>query len=156
MATPATPSASENQLLACMSCGEQRNLVLDVRELSELLSHHEIRQYCSNCQTLTSWYGVEPDRRSGQQRRTSRHVRMELPIRVRSNAANLAFTEVTHTLNVSREGACFATHQPLREGMDVMVLVPYKEGEQLPETRGRVVRVEQKSDNWEVSVQFVR
>lgn len=155
MAMPATPSPAGSQTLACLTCAEQRSLILDRHELAGLLSNQQVRLFCSNCQTITSWSGVEPDRRSGQPRRTSRHVRMELPIRVRSNAPNLAFTEVTRTVN-ARDGACFSTRQPLKEGMEVMVLVPYKEGETLPETRARVVRVEKKSDDLEVAVEFIR
>lgn len=156
MSAPTTPTAAGSHTLACLSCADQRSLVLDQRELGELLNRQQIRLFCANCQSITAWTGVEPDRRQADSRRASRHVRLEMPIRVRASLPQLNFTEVTRTVNVSRDGACFTTRQALREGMEVNVLVPYVEGETLPETRGRVVRVEKKGDDWEVAVQFLR
>lgn len=156
MSAPTTPTVAGSHTLSCLSCADQRSLLLDQRELAELLSHQQIRLFCANCQSITAWAGVEPDRRQDEGRRTSPHVRMELPIRVRASLPQLSFTEVTRTLNVSRDGACFTTRQPLREGMEVNLLVPYVEGEALPETRARVVRVEKKGEDWEVAVQLLR
>ena len=156
MSAPPTPTVAGSQSLECLICGDQRSLVLDQRELAELLTHQQLRLFCANCQSITAWTGVERDRRGGAQRRASRHVRLELPIRVRASLPQLNFTEVTYTVNASRDCACFNTRQPLREGMEVNVLVPYVQGETLPETRARVVRVEKKGDDWEVAVQFLR
>src|SRR3972149_3766773 len=44
--------------------------------------------------------------------------------------------------------------QPLREGMEVFLLMPYHEGETLPEMRAKVVRVDKYGDVWEVGVEF--
>ncbi|OFV81905.1 MAG: hypothetical protein A3D93_01480 [Acidobacteria bacterium RIFCSPHIGHO2_12_FULL_67_30] len=154
MSMPATPLPAGGQLLACMNCGEQRTLPLDRSQLNELMSRQEVRLFCPDCHSLTSWSGVEPDRRNGTPRRAARRVRMELPIRVRCQSPQLSFNEVTHTLNASRDGACLVVHQPLREGMEVFLLMPYHEGETLPEMRAKVVRVDKYGDVWEVGVEF--
>ena len=156
MAEPATPFPAGSQLLACMNCGEQRPFPLDRNQLNELTSRQQVRLFCPDCHSLTTWSGVEPDRRSGQPRRTARRVRMELPLRVRSQSPQLSFNEITHTVNASRDGACFLVHHPLREGMEVFLLMPYHEGETLPETRAKVVRVDKYGDVWEVGVEFAQ
>lgn len=153
---PLTSQKASDVTLSCVNCADQRVVQLDSGQLSELLSKHQIRLFCANCQTLTSWCGVEPDRRTGQQRRAGRHVSLEVCLRVRSDAPELRFTEVTRTLNASPDGTCFTLGQSLRVGMTVQVLMPYEEGMmELPERRARVVRVEKKGDRWEVAVQFV-
>ena len=156
MSMPATPLPASGQLLSCMNCGEQRTFPLDRTQLNELMSRQEVRLFCAHCQSLTTWGGTEPDRRAGVPRRAARRVRMELPIRVRSQSPQLSFSEVTQTLNASRDGACFPVHQPLREGMEVFLLMPYHEGETLPEMRARVVRVEKNGELWEVGVEFLK
>lgn len=153
---PAAPLAAGTQVLACMNCGEQRSFQLDSRQLHELLSQQQVRLVCAHCQMPTTWTGVEPDRRSSPPRRAAQRVRMELPVRVRSDSPQLSFVEVTRTLNASREGACFLLHQPVREGMEVQVLMPYQEGDNLPETRAKVVRAEKFGDVWQVGVEFIR
>ena len=156
MSMPATPLPTGSQLLACMSCSEQRTFQLDRSQLNDLMSRQEVRLFCAHCQTLTTWAGAELDRRSGQPRRAARRVHMELPIRVRCQSPQLSCNEVTHTLNASRDGACLVVHQPLREGMEVFLLMPYHEGETLPEMRARVVRVEKSGEVWEVGVEYVK
>lgn len=156
MSVPPTRLPAGEQLLACMNCGDQRALQLDRAQLSDLLGRQQVRLFCANCQTLTTWAGVEPDRRSRTPRRAGRRVRMQLPIRVRSNSPQLSFVEVTRTLNASRDGACIVLHQPVREGMELQVLMPYSEGENLPETRAKVIRAEKFGDAWEVGVEFIR
>ena len=153
---PTTSPPAGDVTLSCLNCADQRVLKLDGAQLSELLTKQQIRLFCANCQSLTSWCGVEPDRRTGQQRRAGRHISMEVSLRVRSDASELRFTEVTHTRNGSPEGACFTLQRPLRQGMVVHITMPYEEGMmELPERRARVVRMEKKGDAWEVAVQFL-
>lgn len=156
MSTPATQSPAGSSTLACMNCGDQRTLQLDRGQLAELIRSQQLRLHCSHCQSLTSWSAVEADRRTEQPRRTSRRVRMELPIRVRAEAPNSPLTEVTRTVDLSRDGACFRFPQPLREGSEIFVRVPFDERDNLPETRARVVRSEQAEEGWLVAVEFVQ
>lgn len=141
--------------LSCMECGELVELKLTPNQLTELLAKPEIKLPCTPCQSVTQWVSTELDRRVTPRRSTNR-VKVEMPIRVRSEKPGDSFTEVDTTINASREGACFTTEHALSEGMEIFVLVPYTEGEDLPETRARIVRVEQKGDQYEVGVTFSR
>lgn len=153
---PLTSAPASTVTLACLNCADQRVLKLDGAQLSEFLNKQQIRLFCGNCQSLTSWCGVEPDRRTGQQRRVRRHLSMEVSLRVRSDAADLGFTEVTRTRNTSADGACFTLQRQLRQGMEVHITMPYEEGMmELPERRARVVRMEKNGDAWEIAVQFL-
>lgn len=141
--------------LSCMECGEQVELKLSPDQLTELLSKPEIKLPCTTCSSVTLWFSTELDRRVTPRRTISR-VKIEMPIRVRSENPGDSFTEVNSTINASRDGACFTTEHALSEGMEIFVLLPYTEGDDLPETRARIIRVEQKGDKYEVGVEFRR
>lgn len=145
-------------MLACAGCGERRHVSLDRFQQIELYQNQQIRQLCPHCQQMTSWYAVEPDRRSGNDRRCSRHVKMELPIKVRSTAAGNSFTEVTQTVDVARDGCQFVTQRALPEGMQLFLVMPYNgpSDDELPETRAEVIRVEDQGGMNLVAVRFLR
>ena len=154
MPTPA--NLSRGVLLACVTCGNQQTFDLDVFQISDLQRHDQLRFYCAACGGLTSWSGVQADRRSGVERRTCRHTLIFLPIRVRCDLPTLRFTEVTHTLTASRKGASFTTHHSLSEGMTVYLVMPYGEADSVSfEKQARVVRVEKKQAGFEVGVEFL-
>jgi hypothetical protein len=138
-----------------MDCGEQVELKLTPNQLTELLAKPEIKLPCTTCNAVTQWFSTELDRRVTP-RRSNNRVKVEMPIRVRSEKPGDSFTEVGTTLNASRDGACFTTKHALSEGMEVFVLLPYTEGEDLPETRARIIRVEQKDGQYEVGIEFRR
>ncbi|MFQ5926783.1 MAG: PilZ domain-containing protein [Terriglobia bacterium] len=158
MAAPPIPGSTPGALLACAQCGERHHFTLDRFQQLELYQKQQIRHVCPHCQELTTWYAVEPDRRKDVQRRSSRHVKMALAVRVRGEADNACFTEITQTLNVARDGCRFFTKKPLREGMHVFLVMPYHGAadDALPETRAEVIRVEELADGKAVAVRFVR
>lgn len=153
-----TGTSDSGTLLACSNCGERHHSNLDRFQQSELYQTHQVRQVCAHCQDITIWCAVEPDRRHSGDRRCSHHVNMALPVRVRSTATDLPFTEVTETLNVARDGCQFFTKKPLRVGMTVYLVMPYHGGadDALPETRAEVIRVEELADGKSVAVRFLR
>lgn len=150
-----TGQSSGGIVLSCITCGVQQPFALEPGQTDELIRNGELRLYCPNCRALTSWYGGQPDRRSGRDRRTSRHTRIQLPIQVRCTAPGHTFTEVTQTLTASRQGASFMSRHLMRENMVVYVTVPYREGESdVFEMRARVAWVEAREDGLEVGVEF--
>lgn len=153
---PLTSVSGSDLTLSCLNCADQRVMKLDGAQLSELLHKQQLRLFCGNCQSITAWCGVEPDRRTGQVRRAARHLAMDISLRVRADASDLRFTAVTRTRDTSPGGTCFALERPLRVGLTVYITMPYEEGMmELPERPARVVRMEKKGAAWEVAVQFV-
>ncbi len=151
-----TPGPSGSTVLACMTCETQQGVDLNPGQLAELFNKQQVRLYCPACQTSTTWYAVQPDRRSGQERRTTRHAHIDLPIRVRCDQPDMKFIEFTRTLTASRQGASFTSIHPLREGMVVLVIVPFREGDStILELQARVVRAEQKGNGCQVGVEFL-
>ncbi len=144
-------------LLGCATCGAEQSWELSFEQLNELVRNGQLRLLCPACRTMTTWYGLQPDRRAGSERRTSRHARIKLPIRVRCTCQESNFTEVTTTITASRQGASFISSHELHEGMTVDVIIPYSEGDpQALEMRARVVRVEPKGRVYEIGVQILR
>ena len=86
---------------------------------------------------------IRTERRGASQRRNKR-VALQLPMRVRVNAYDLHFEEVTKTVNVSRSGVYFISSSPYEEGTLAYVSLNYFQeiaGSNI-EQRGKVVRVE--------------
>jgi hypothetical protein len=152
-----TPSQeSDGVLLSCVVCGNHETFGLNAVDIGELQRQGQLRLYCDACRGFTTWVGVQKERRSETDRRTSRRTLMMLPIRVRCDLPALRFTEVTRTLTASRTGASFITHRALSEGMMVYVVMPYsKEDPALLERHARVVRVEKKESGFEVGIEFL-
>lgn len=148
---------SINLLLACSACDEQRKIILNQAMFDELGREGQIRIFCSVCGTGTLWNGVQTDRRSGFDRRSVPHARLELPIYVRCEHPPQQFAEVNTTLTASCKGASFFTRHALRQGMTISVVLPFKEGDPNPiESTARVAWLKQKGDGWEVGVEFRR
>ena len=155
MEAPTTSQPSGGVILACLNCADQRLFDLSPGQLADFFNNREVQLFCPNCQAYTTWSGLERARRPDKPRRTRHRVRVALPIRVRSDAPELRFTEVTRTLSASRDGACFYSRQPLRQGMVLYVQIPYEEVQTLPDTPARVVHVAETSDQSQVAVKFL-
>jgi hypothetical protein len=152
--TPSQPS--DGVLLSCVTCGNQETFGLNVVDIGQLQRQGQLRLYCDACRGFTTWIGVQKERRSGTDRRTSRRTLMMLPIRVRCELPALQFAEVTRTLTASRNGASFITHHALSEGMMLYVVMPYSEEDPaLLEEQARVERVEKKESGFEVGIEFL-
>ena len=89
MLTPIRPSAGT--LLARMTCGAEKRFELTPEQLSDLARNGQLKFSCPNCGTVTSWYGLELDRRTGHERRDSRHARIGMPIHLAGAKAFAAF-----------------------------------------------------------------
>jgi PilZ domain len=151
---PIHPNAKT--LVACMTCGTEKHFELTFEQLSDLIRNGQLKLFCPSCRTFASWYGLEPDRRAGTERRDSRHARIEMPIRVRCESPGLNFTEVTITKTASRHGASFTSTHELMEGMMLFVVVPYsKEDLAQLEMGARVVRVSPRGGEYEIGVEFL-
>lgn len=72
--------------------------------------------------------------------RARRRVTMDAPIRIRVDLPEAKWLDVTHTINVSRDGVSFLSEQPYKPHMDVFVCFPYT-GQGDMEQRATVVRV---------------
>jgi Tfp pilus assembly protein PilZ len=84
-------------------------------------------------------------------------VRMELPIRIRQIGPPRDSVEISHTLDVSRNGILFRTNEPYELNRNVWVTMPYQPNapNQDPEFPGSVVRVARQADGTaEIAVQF--
>lgn len=159
MVEPRTTSdVPGSNILACVSCGERRHFTLDNFQQAELFQRHETRIFCPHCQEVTTWYALDADRRGRPDRRDSRHIKLDLPVRLRCQERDCTFVEVTHTLNAARDGCLLYTQKPLRAGMYVYLIMPYHAGadDALPETRAEVMRVEEYSGGKAVAVRFLR
>ena len=108
-------------MLACMISGDEQRFDLHHVQLKELHMREQLRLFCRACQQVTSWTGVQPDRRSSPQ------PRIELPLRVRCELPGFNFTEVTRTLTASRKRASFVSRHALRQGQTIYVVMPYSE-----------------------------
>ena len=155
---PTTPGAPSTTILTCVSCGERRHFALDQFQQAGLFQRRETRLFCPHCQEVTTWYALESDRRGRTEQRSSRRVKLELPVRVRCQERDCSFVEVTHTLNVARNSCLFYTQKPLRIGMYVYLIMPYHDGAEdaLTETRAEVMRVEEHGESKAVAVRFLR
>lgn len=143
--------------LGCSECDERRSIVLNRGMFEELGRAGRVRVFCPICGTSTLWAGVQSDRRSGFDRRTIPQARLELPIHVRCEHPAQQFREVTTTLTASCKGASFRTHHELREGMNLSVILPFKDGDLNPiESRARVVWLNPKDNGWEVGIELLR
>jgi hypothetical protein len=153
---PGPDQLPRETLLACIACGTQQPFELNPTQMIELVRNGQLRLPCPACGTVTSWYGLEPDRRTGTNRRSSRHSRLQLRIRVRCSSPELVSTEVATTTSASLHGASFISSRRLTEGMVVHVILPYSEGDtESLERRARVVRVEPGNGVNEIAVQFL-
>jgi hypothetical protein len=138
---------------------------------ADTAAQHEMPLYCLRCGDATLWSSAEADRRtaeaeaeaggktpeeqrSGEDRRVIRRVRMNLAIRVRSEAPGQDFTVVGETINISRTGVLFQCQRLMPVGLHVLILMPYDPGEELPESKSRVVRCDQKGDDYFIALHF--
>ena len=93
----------------------------------------------------------------GRDLRVRSRVRMDLPVRVRQIGPPRDVTEVTHTLDVSRNGILFRTREMYDPRETVWVTMPYRPNAiaNEPEFPGSVVRMDRKPDGYtEVALQF--
>jgi len=143
--------------LACSECDERQSIVLNRGMFEELGREGRVSIFCPVCETSTQWTGVQSDRRSGFDRRTIPQARLKLPILVRCEHPAQQFTEATTTRTASCRGASFCTHHELRQGMNLSVILPFKEGDLNPiESRARVAWLNPKDNGWEVGIELLR
>lgn len=158
--------------LECMTCKEEQISLVATGPRADPEKTYEMTFYCLRCSDATLWSGTQADRRdreeagaegaddkrSGEEdRRNIRRVRMKLSIRVRSEAPGQDFTVVGDTVNISRTGVLFECQRMMVVGLHVMVLMPYEPGEDLPESKARVVRCDQQQDeNYYIALHFER
>jgi Tfp pilus assembly protein PilZ len=94
---------------------------------------------------------------SPSDQRVRTRVRLDLPARIRQIGPPRDLAEEVHTLDVSRNGLLFRTHERYDLGSVVWVMMPYnaKAIAPNPEFPARVVRIDRKPDGLaEVAVQF--
>ncbi len=155
--------------LSCMTCKEELVSMVALGPWADTSAQHDMPLYCLRCGDATLWSSAEADRRaaeaeaggktaeelrSGDDRRNIRRVRMKLPIRVRSEAPGQDFTVVGETINISRTGVLFQCQRLMPVGLHVLILMPYDPGENLPESKSRVVRCDQKESDYFVALHF--
>ena len=67
----------------------------------------------------------EPSRTGLKDKRRSRRVPVNLPVKVRGiNAQGVNFEEITHSIDVSSGGVLFLLKQPLSKGMSLQLSLP--------------------------------
>ena len=156
--------------LECMTCKEEQISLVATGPRADPEKTYELTFYCLRCSDATLWSSAQADRRdreegaegaddkrSGEDRRNIRRVRMKLSIRVRSEAPGQDFTVVGDTVNISRTGVLFECQRMMVVGLHVMVLMPYEPGEDLPESKARVVRCDQQQgDTYYIALHFER
>lgn len=155
--------------LSCMTCKEELVSMVALGPWADTSAQHEMPLYCLRCGDATLWSSAEADRRaaeadaaekpsseqrSGDDRRNIRRVRMKLAIRVRSEAPGQDFTVVGDTINISRTGVLFLCQRLMPVGLHVLILMPYDPGEELPESKARVVRCQQKEEDYFIALHF--
>ncbi len=152
-----SPHAPAGIKLRCVVCGTEQLFQPNAAQLRELSRTLELRHPCPTCHDVSVWSGIIPDRRSGRDRRTFPHMRIDLPIRVRCEQPGLKFTEITRTWTAAQGGLSFTTRQPLRQGMEIGIAAPYRAeaGFDQSERRARVLRAEPKGDHYEIGVEFI-
>lgn len=133
--------------VVCAECEDIKEILLDRTLFDERGRQGEVQIFCGVREKRTCWSGVETDRRSGFDRRSAPQARLGLPISIRCSPSTLQFTELTTTLTSSRKGASFFSRHPLREGMALAVVLPFREDDTgLAEFPARVVWVQEQGD----------
>ncbi len=141
--------------LICAECEDIQENLLDRTLFEELGRQGEVQIFCGVCEKRTCWSGVQTDRRSGFDRRSAPQARLTLPISIRCSQSTLQFTELTNTLTLSRRGASFFSRHPLREGMALAVVLPFREDDPgLAEFPARVVWAKEQGDGWAAGVEL--
>lgn len=145
--------ASHKIALRCTLCNSTQTLELQPYAIQDLANSQKLKLDCELCEDLTYWRPVEDDRRI-KPRRESGRIPIRMAIRVQSAGAGGAIDLVSQTMDVSREGAKFVSPKMIQEGTELLVSVPYTEGDELPGRRARVIRCEEAGGEFEVAVRY--
>ena len=164
--------------IVCERCGTRESVALEDEDVDRLLEGQPLRRHCAECVAETDWHSeaTTAERRAaaqasaspaavpqepapaapvheptGAERRTTRRIQMKTKARVRRASGTM---EIVVPVNVSRGGIAFESRASYELEEVVHVAMHYREGGEILETPGRIVRVSRRKDGFEYGVRF--
>ena len=139
-----TPGPAVGAWLRCGQCSQIEETFLQDVDASFLTKGFLITRLCKKCASMTHWTIEEWPT---VERRHAKRPRMEVKIKVTRLVSEFDLVDISETINVSREGACFRSEENYRVGEELMVAVPYMEEQDNIEVPAKVVRVDEVKDS---------